>query len=153
LTITWMHGRAGAMWLITMRVFQGVGGAMLFACSGAILTDAFPSNQRGMALGINSVAATSGVFLGLVLGGVLAPVNWRLVFLVSVPIGLFCTIWAYTMLHDISPPRKTTMDWAGNVTFAFGLIAIMVGITYGIQPYHHHTMGWMSPRVMAALGS
>jgi MFS family permease len=135
-----------------MRVFQGVGGAMLFANSAAILTDAFPANQRGMALGINGVAATSGTFLGLVLGGLLAPINWRLIFLVSVPIGLFCTVWAYKMLHDLVPPRKTSIDWAGNITFALGLIAVMVGITYGIEPYGTHTMGWTSPAVISELG-
>ncbi len=153
LTITWLQGPAGAVWLIVMRIFQGVGGAMLFANSAAILTDAFPSNQRGMALGINGVAATSGTFIGLVLGGILAPINWRLIFLVSVPIGLFCTIWAYTKLHDLSPPRKTSIDWAGNITFALGLILVMIGITYGIEPYQGHTMGWTSPAVMAELGA
>ncbi|HXQ19341.1 MAG TPA: MFS transporter [Acidimicrobiales bacterium] len=153
LTITWMSGTDGATWLIVMRVFQGVGGAMVFANSSAIITDAFPSNQRGMALGINGVAATSGTFIGLVLGGLLAPVNWRLIFLVSVPIGLFCTVWAYTMLHDVTPPRRTSVDWAGNLTFALGLISIMVGITYGIEPYRNHSMGWTSPTVMGELGA
>src|SRR6202042_3803612 len=129
----------------------GVGGAMLFANSGAILTDVFPAGQRGMALGINGVAATSGTFIGLVAGGLLAPINWRLIFLVSVPIGLFCTVWAYTMLHDVVPPHKTSIDWAGNVTFAVGLIAVMVGITFGIEPYGHSNMGWMSPVVIGSL--
>ncbi len=152
LTVSWMHGRAGALFLIIGRIFQGVGGAMLFANSAAILTDAFPANQRGMALGINGVAATSGTFIGLVLGGVLAPINWRLIFLVSVPIGLFCTAWAYLMLYDTTPPRKTKIDWAGNITFAAGLIAIMIGITYGIEPYRHHTMGWTNPFVDTVLG-
>ncbi len=151
LSLTWMSGRAGALFLIVGRIFQGVGGAMLFANSSAILTDAFPANQRGMALGINGVAATSGTFLGLVIGGLLAPINWRLIFLVSVPIGLFCTAWAYLMLYDQTPPRKTKIDWAGNITFAAGLIAVMIGITYGIEPYHHHTMGWMNPVVDIAL--
>jgi MFS family permease len=153
LTITWMSGKAGAIWLIVMRIFQGVGGAMVFGNSVAILTDAFPARQRGMALGINGMAFSCGTFIGLVLGGLLAPVNWRLIFLVSVPVGLFCTIWAYTMLHDTSPPRKTTIDWAGNITFALGLIAIMIGITYGIEPYGHDTMGWTSPAVVAELGA
>jgi MFS family permease len=152
LTITWLSGPSGAIYLIVMRIFQGVGGAMLFANSAAIITDAFPSNQRGMALGINGVAATSGTFIGLVLGGILAPIDWRLIFLVSVPIGLFCTVWAYTMLHDLSPPSKTPIDWAGNITFALGLIAVMIGITYGIEPYKNHTMGWTSPAVIAELG-
>ncbi len=151
LTITWLSGRAGATFLIVGRLFQGVGGAMLFANSAAILTDVFPSNQRGMALGINGVAATSGTFIGLVIGGLLAPINWRLIFLVSVPIGLFCTIWAYTMLHDLTPPRRTSIDWTGNLTFAAGLIALMIGITYGIEPYHGHTMGWTNPLVIGTL--
>src|ERR1700753_2917232 len=121
LTVSWLTGAAGAIYLIVMRIFQGVGGAMLFANSAAILTDAFPPNQRGMAMGINGVAATSGTFIGLVAGGLLAPVNWRLIFLVSVPIGLFCTAWAYLMLYDMTPPRKPRIDWAGNITFAAGL--------------------------------
>jgi MFS family permease len=153
LTVTWMSGADGAIWLIVVRVFQGIGGAMVFANSSAILTDAFPSHQRGMALGINGVAATSGTFIGLVLGGLLAPVNWRLIFLVSVPVGLFCTVWAYTKLHDVVPPRKTSIDWAGNLTFAVGLVAVMVGITYGIEPYRNHTMGWTSPAVIGELGT
>ncbi len=148
-----MSGTDGATWLIVMRVFQGVGGAMVFANSSAILTDAFPSNQRGMAMGINSVAATSGTFIGLVLGGLLAPIDWRLIFLVSVPIGLFCTVWAYMMLYDVTPPRKTSIDWAGNLTFALGLISIMIGITYGIEPYRSHAMGWTSPAVVTELSA
>ncbi len=95
LTVTWMSGSAGAIWLIVMRIFQGVGAAFLMANSAAILTDAFPEGQRGMAIGINQVAGISGSFLGLVLGGILAPIQWRLIFLVSVPVGLFGTVWAY----------------------------------------------------------
>jgi MFS family permease len=151
LTITWMSGTAAALWLVIMRVFQGVGAALLIANSAAILTDAFPENERGMALGINQVAGISGSFIGLVLGGLLAPIQWRLIFLVSVPVGLFGTVWAYRMLREV--PRRTTarLDWPGNVTFALGLVGIMVGITYGIQPYGHHTMGWTSPFVLGCL--
>src|SRR5215470_5908331 len=116
LSITWLHGDAGAIWLILMRVGQGVGGAMLFANSAAILTDAFPANQRGLALGVNSIAAIAGSFLGLVLGGVLAPVTWRLVFLVSVPVGLFATVWAYRKLVETSQRRSARIDWWGNLT-------------------------------------
>jgi MFS family permease len=151
LTITWLKGSAGALWIIGMRVGQGFGGAMLFANSSAILTDAFPTNQRGLALGINSVAAIAGSFLGLVVGGILAPIEWRLVFLVSVPFGVFGTVWAYRKLHDLSERRDAHIDVWGNVTFAVGLIAIMCGITYGIQPYGGHTMGWTAPGVLAAL--
>ena len=151
LTVTWMSGTAAALWLVVMRVFQGVGAALLIANSAAIITDAFPDDQRGMALGINQVAGISGSFIGLVLGGVLAPIQWRLIFLVSVPIGLFGTVWAYRKLREI--PRQATahIDWPGNITFALGLIGIMVGITYGIQPYGHSTMGWTSPFVLGCL--
>src|SRR4051794_3977236 len=151
LSVTWMHGASGAMWLIVMRVLQGIGGALLFANSSAILTDAFPTPQRGLALGINSVAAIAGSFLGLLIGGLLAPVNWRLVFLVSVPFGLFGTVWAYLKLQDTGERRRERIDWWGNVTFALGLIAVLAGITYGIQPYGGHTKGWTNPLLVAAI--
>jgi len=151
LTVTWMHGAAGALWLIIWRAVQGVGGAFLFANSTALLTDAFPANQRGTALGLNSIAAIAGSFIGLILGGVLAPVNWHLVFLISAPIGVFGTVWAYFMLHDIGVRKHAKMDWWGNLLFAVGLIAILVGITYGLQPYGGHAMGWTSPFVLAAM--
>ncbi|MGH2875139.1 MAG: MFS transporter, partial [Solirubrobacteraceae bacterium] len=153
LAITWMKGSEGALWLIAMRALQGVGGAMLFANSSAIITDAFPLEQRGLALGINGVAAVAGSSIGLVLGGVLAPVAWRAVFLVSVPVGVFGTVWGFAKLREISHQSKhATIDWWGNLTFAVGLIAVMVGITYGIQPYGGHTMGWTSPQVIAEIG-
>jgi len=151
LTVTWMSGTAAALWLVGMRVFQGVGAAFLIANSSAILTDAFPEGQRGMALGINQVAGISGSFIGLVLGGILGPIQWRLIFLVSVPIGLFATIWAYRNLREVRVRKGGRIDWPGNVTFAVGLIAVMVGITYGIQPYGGHTMGWTSPFVLSCL--
>ena len=151
LTVTWMHGVAGALWLIIWRVVQGIGGAFLFANSTAILTDAFPANQRGTALGLNSIAAIAGSFIGLILGGVLAPINWHLIFLVSAPIGLFGTVWAYFMLHDIGIRKHARMDWWGNLLFGVGLIAILVGITYGLQPYGGHAMGWTSPFVLGAM--
>jgi MFS family permease len=151
LFLTPFSGSAGALWLIAMRVGQGIGGAMLFANSSAIITDAFPENQRGLALGINGVAAIAGTFLGLIIGGVLGPLDWRLVFLVSVPFGLFGTVWAYLKLVDLSERRPARIDWLGNVTFAVGLISLMIGITYGIQPYGHHTMSWTSPKVLAEI--
>ncbi|XVQ89822.1 MFS transporter [Microbispora siamensis] len=152
LSLTWMDGDAGAMWLIGWRIVQGIGGALLFANSTAILTDAFPVRQRGTALGINSIAGIAGSFLGLVIGGVLAPVDWKAIFLVSVPFGVFGTIWAYVKLKDNGVRRRARMDWWGNATFAVGLIALLVGITYGIQPYGTGVMGWGNPWVIAALG-
>ncbi|HEY1733122.1 MAG TPA: MFS transporter, partial [Acidimicrobiales bacterium] len=153
LAVTWMSGSAAGIYLIVMRIFQGVGAAFLIANASAILTDAFPADQRGMAIGINQVAGISGTFIGLVLGGILGPIQWRLIFLVSVPIGLFGTVWAYWKLREV--PRRSTakLDWGGNITFALGLILIMVGVTYGIQPYGGHVMGWTSPFVLACLGS
>jgi EmrB/QacA subfamily drug resistance transporter len=151
LAATWQSGDAAAWWLIGWRVVQGIGGAFLMANSSAILTDAFPGNQRGMALGINGVAAIAGSFLGLVIGGLLGPLNWHLVFLVSVPFGIFGTIWAYLKLKDTSERRPARMDWWGNITFAVGLIAVLVGITYGIQPYGDSVMGWGSPMVLTCI--
>jgi len=153
LTIDWMTGRAGATYLIVFRIFQGIGGAFLLANSAAILTDAFPANQRGMALGINNIVGVSGMFVGLILGGILAPISWRMVFLISVPVGLFGTVWAYMKLRELSTPKRTSVDWPGNVTFALGLILIMVAITYGIRPYGTHPTGWTSPRVIGLLAA
>ncbi len=153
LTIDWMTGRSGALWLIVMRIVQGIGAAFIIANSAAILTDAFPSNQRGLALGINNVAGISGSFIGLILGGILAPISWRLVFLISVPIGALGTAWAYLKLRDSGIRRPARIDWWGNVTFAAGLILVMIGITYGIEPYGRDTMGWTSPAVIAELGA
>jgi MFS family permease len=144
-------GVRGAQWLIGWRLVQALGGSMLTANSVAILTDAFPSRQRGFALGLNQVAALAGMFVGLVAGGLLAAVDWRLVFWVNVPVGVFGTLWAYLRLREISDRQGGRIDWWGNVTFAVGLGAILVGVTYGIQPYGHHAQGWTSPAVDALL--
>ncbi|HEV3294192.1 MAG TPA: MFS transporter [Streptosporangiaceae bacterium] len=146
-----LTGPSGALWLIGFRVIQAFGGAMLMANAPAILTDAFPSNQRGTAMGINQVAGISGMFIGLILGGVLAAVDWRLVFIVSVPIGIIGTIWSYLSLKEIGIRTPAKIDWLGNVTFAIGLIALLTGITYGLQPYGGHSMGWTSPFVLTSM--
>ncbi|HEY1834568.1 MAG TPA: MFS transporter, partial [Solirubrobacteraceae bacterium] len=153
LTVDWLNGREGATFLIVWRIVQGIGAACLLANSAAILTDAFPANQRGMALGINNIVGVSGMFVGLVLGGLLAPIDWRLVFLISVPVGLFGTVWAYMKLEERSTPKRAKVDWWGNLTFALGLVLIMVSVTYGIRPYGSHATGWGSPRVLALLGA
>ena len=151
LSVTWMTGSSAALWLIAMRIGQGVGGALVMGNSSAILTDAFPSQERGLALGVNAVAAIAGSFMGLVLGGLLAPVSWRLVFLVSVPFGVFGTVWAYWKLQERGERRPARIDWWGNATFAIGLILVLVSITYGIQPYGGHSMGWTNPLVLAEM--
>jgi MFS family permease len=151
LSLVFFTGPGAALVLIGMRIVQGIGGALLMANSAAILTDAFPSNQRGMALGINVVAGISGSFIGLVLGGLLSGIDWHLVFLVSVPIGIFGTVWAYLKLKETGVVRRAKIDWLGNVTFAVGLIAVLVGITYGIQPYGSSDMGWTNPTVLVEI--
>src|SRR5581483_2425381 len=136
LWLTWGTGNEGALQLILFRLIQGVGSGFLFSNSAAILTDAFPSNQRGFALGINQIAAILGSVIGLILGGILAYFNWRLVFLVSVPVGIAGTIWAYTMLRETAKASgRQKIDWAGNITFACGATILLLGITYGIEPY------------------
>ena len=144
-------GGHGAMWLIGWRVLQAIGGSMLTANSAAILTDAFPLDRRGFALGVNQVAALAGQFIGLVAGGVLATIDWRLVFWVNVPVGVFGTVWAYRKLHDTGRRGGGRIDWWGNVTFAVGLGAILIAITNGIQPYRRHAMGWTNPAVLGLL--
>ena len=145
-------GPSGALWLIGWRVVQALGGSMLTANSAAILTDSFPTEQRGFALGINQVAAIAGQFIGLVAGGLLAAIDWRAVFWVNVPVGVFGTIWAYRRLRETGERHAARIDWWGNVTFAVGLSAILIGVTYGIQPYGGHTMGWTNPVVLASIG-
>ncbi len=153
LTIDWMTGKAGATYLIVFRIFQGLGGACLLANAGAIIADAFPPNQRGMALGIGNIVGIAGMFIGLVLGGILAPINWRLVFLISVPVGVFGTTWGYLKLREVPYSGDRKIDWPGNITFALGLILVMVAVTYGIRPADGASTGWGSVKVLTLLGS
>jgi MFS family permease len=146
-------GPPGAIWLIGFRLVQAVGGAMLMANAAAILTDAFPARQRGMALGINQIAGIAGQFVGLLLGGLLAAWWWRAVFWVNVPIGVFGTIWSYLSLREIASTRRARIDWAGNITFALGAGLLLAAITHGIQPYGGHSTGWTSPWVVTGLAA
>lgn len=142
------HGGSGALWLVIWRLVQGVGGAMLFANSSAIIADAFPVRQRGLAIGINQVAAVSGSFIGLIAGGLLSIGDWRLVFWVSVPFGIFGTFWGYISLKDNGRRSRARIDWWGNLTFALGLTSLLVAMIYGIQPYNGASMGWFAPKVL-----
>jgi MFS family permease len=151
LALTPGTGSFAALWIIGWRLVQAVGGSMLFANSTAILTDAFPPTHRGMALGVNQIAAIAGSFIGLIVGGVLSEVSWRGVFWVSVPVGVLGTFWSYRSLHETAERRPSSIDWPGNITFAVGLSALLAGITYGIQPYGGHTTGWANPWVIAGL--
>jgi EmrB/QacA subfamily drug resistance transporter len=148
-------GGSAAWWLIAWRVVQALGGSMLTANSAAILTDAFPPERRGFALGVNQVAALAGQFIGLTLGGLLAVWDWRAVFWVNVPVGIYGTLWAYLKLRETSvrPSYRPRMDWWGNITFAVGLSLVLIGVTEALHPYGDHAMGWTNPVVIAELGT
>jgi MFS family permease len=148
-------GGHAALWLIGWRVLQAAGGSMLTANSAAILTDAFPAERRGFALGFNQVAALGGSFIGLVAGGLLAAWDWRAVFWVNVPVGIFGTVWAYRKLREPAGDAKHAgrIDWWGNLTFAGGLSAILVAITMGLQPHGGHPTGWQNPVVLVVLAA
>nr|WP_323747578.1 MFS transporter [Catenulispora rubra] len=152
LSVDPLKGGSGALWLIGFRVVQAVGGSMLTANSAAILTDAFPARQRGMALGVNQITALAGMFLGLLAGGLLAAIDWRAVFWVSVPIGVIGTIWSYRSLREVGTRKPGRIDWVGNVTFTAGAGSLLAAVTYGIQPYGGHSTGWTNPWVLGGLG-
>jgi MFS family permease len=152
LSLVWSQGSAGAIELIVLRMVQAVGGAMVMASGAAILTDAFPADQRGFALGINQIAAMAGSFLGIVVGGILAAINWRWVFIINVPIGLIGTIWGFWQLREIGVRQRARIDWVGNVTFAAGLSMVLIGVTNGLQPYGGSSMGWGNPFVLGMVG-
>ena len=148
LTFVWSRGSAGAIELIAFRMLQAIGGAMLMASGAAIITDAFPANQRGFALGINMIAAMAGSFLGIVIGGVLAAINWRWIFAVNVPIGALGTVWGFWQLREVGLRHRGRIDWIGNLTFAAGLAMVLIGVTTGLQPYGGSSMGWSNPEVL-----
>jgi MFS family permease len=152
LSLVWSQGSAGAIELIVLRMVQAVGGAMVMASGAAILTDAFPADQRGLALGINQISGMAGSFLGIVVGGILAAINWRWVFIINVPIGLIGTVWGFWQLREIGVRQRARIDWIGNITFAAGLSIVLVGVTNGLQPYGGSSMGWGNPFVLGMVG-
>ncbi|MGD0250250.1 MAG: MFS transporter, partial [Thermoplasmata archaeon] len=157
------QGAMGAWALVFFRLIQAVGASFLFANSAALLTDAFPPGERGKAMGVNQIAFIGGSLIGLIAGGIIAGIpdipigpwvlpTWRLIFLVSVPVGVFGTVWAYAKLKEISiRSANQKLDIPGNVTFGAGLTLLLVGTTYGLLPYGSSTTGWGSPWVVAAL--
>jgi EmrB/QacA subfamily drug resistance transporter len=151
LSLVWSRGAAGAMEIIAFRMVQAAGASMMMANSAAIITDVFPADQRGMALGVNGVSMLAGSFIGLIAGGLLAAVDWRLVFLINVPVGILGIVWAFLQLHEVGERHRARIDWLGNLTFAAGLVVLLTGITYGIKPYGASNMGWSSPFVISAI--
>jgi MFS family permease len=145
-------GTNAVIMLIIFRLIQGLGGGFLFANSTAIITDAFPQNQRGTAMGINQIAGIVGSLIGLIIGGVLSAIDWHLIFLISVPVGIIGTIWSYLALHEIATIRKKQkIDILGNILFALALTAILLSMTYGLLPYGASSTGWSSPYVIGGL--
>jgi len=151
LSLVWSTGATGALELIVLRMVQALGGAMLMANTAALLTDAFPEEQRGLALGLNQVVGLAGTFVGLIAGGLLARADWRLVFVINVPVGVFGTVWSYWKLRELGQRTVARIDWRGNVAFAAGLTLALIGVTYGIRPYGGNTMGWQNPFVLTTL--
>jgi len=151
LSLVWSTGGAGAIEIIAFRMVQAAGGAMMMANSAAIITDAFPADQRGMALGVNGVSLLAGSFIGLIAGGLLAAVDWRLVFLINIPVGIVGIVWSFWKLREMGERHRARIDWAGNLTFAAGLAVLLTGITYGIKPYGASNMGWSNPFVIAMI--
>jgi EmrB/QacA subfamily drug resistance transporter len=117
--------------LTAFRLIQAVGAGFLFSNSAAIITDAFPEQERGMALGINQVSIVAGSVLGLVLGGLLTTVaGWRSIFWVNIPIGVFATTWSHYKLRELAVIKKgQKLDLLGNFSFAGGLALVLTGIT------------------------
>ena len=151
LSLVWSTGGAGAIEIIVFRMIQSAGGAMMMANSAAIITDAFPHDQRGMALGVNGVSLLAGSFIGLIAGGLLAAVDWRLVFLINIPVGVIGIVWSFWKLREMGERHRARIDWAGNLTFAAGLALVLTGITYGIKPYGASNMGWANPFVIGMI--
>jgi EmrB/QacA subfamily drug resistance transporter len=116
--------------LVVFRIVQAIGAAFIFSNSIAILTDSFPSNERGKALGINQIAIVLGSVLGLVLGGFLTSyLGWRSIFWINIPIGIIAVFLSSTYLKELGSIRKEKIDWLGNITFAGGLFLVLAGIT------------------------
>jgi EmrB/QacA subfamily drug resistance transporter len=123
---------SGGTDLILWRVLQGVGGALLFANASALVTDAFPREQLGVAMGTNVMVGGVGLVLGPVLGGALVEISWHWVFWFNVPLGLLGTAWAASILRELVRPERTTgFDWWGTVTFVLGLTGLTLGISRG----------------------
>ncbi|WP_220211445.1 MFS transporter [Reticulibacter mediterranei] len=151
LWLTPSTGNTGALELILFRFIQGIGSSFLLANTMPIINGALPVNERGLALGIPPITTLLGVIIGLILGGILAYVDWRLVFFVSVPLGIVGTIWAYIMLREVvTNGGNHTMDRADTIPLIGGATLLLLGITSGIEPYNG-SVGWDNPLAIGAV--
>jgi EmrB/QacA subfamily drug resistance transporter len=134
--------------LIASRLVQGSGAALLVVNSFAIITEAFPRDERGRALGINAITFGAGGVLGPLLGGfILGAASWRWIFFINVPIGVVGATWAYLALKEQGVrTQRERFDILGAITFSVGLLAILSALTLGIQA------GWNSPSILALFG-
>lgn len=151
LYLTPNSGDLGALEIIIFRIIQAIGGSFILANSFAIIADNFEESERAFAISLNSVASVSGVSIGIVIGGILSVIYWRDVFLISVPLGAFGTVWSYAKLKESSPRRDHKIDIVGNLLMASGMIVILLGVTYGITPYGASIMGWGNPLVLLSI--
>ncbi len=143
-------GNFGALLLISFRMIQAVGGGLLMVNSTALLTDAFPPNERGKALGLNQISFVVGSFLGLILGGFLAGYDWHLIFVVNVPFAVAGALWSILKLKRVKGTGNIKFDLLGNVFLASGLLVFSLGLTYALMPYGNSQLGWGNPWVIAS---
>ncbi|MEL9991580.1 MAG: MFS transporter [Thermoproteus sp.] len=148
------NGNAAVAQMIAYRILQGVGGSFMFSNSAAIIADVFPPRERGFAQGLVGISFSAGSLTGLLVGGLLAVVDWRLVFLVNVPFGVLNALWSYRVVYNISPGvGKVFVDWAGTITLAAGLLLLLLGLAFSMIPYGNSMMGWSNPLVWAMLSA
>ncbi|HEY1518268.1 MAG TPA: MFS transporter [Solirubrobacteraceae bacterium] len=134
--------------LILWRILQGIAGSFLFANSAAIVTDAFPREQLGMAMGTNTMVAAIGLVIGPVLGGALVLISWHWVFWFNVPFALGGSLWAWMILHEVSGRSEDrSFDALGTITFLIGLTGLVYGISKG------GLSGWDSTGVIVSLAA
>jgi MFS family permease len=145
------YGDSAVLEMIILRLFQGVGGGLLMVNSAAILTDYFPKNELGKALGLNQVSGLVGGVAGLIIGGVLSVINWRYIFLLDFVVGIIGTLWSFKSLRDVQKPIKQPLDIIGNVLFALGITLLLISVTYGLLPYGNQQLGWGNPFVITGL--
>src|SRR5512146_2401328 len=134
--------------LILFRLVQGSGAAMMVVNSVALITEVFPPNERGRALGLNAITFSIGGVAGPILGGlILTLADWRWIFFINVPVGLFGAIWGYRVLREMSVRKEgERFDVVGALSFSLGLTALLIALTLGIQ------LDFSSPPILALFG-
>ncbi len=147
------YGAVAGIQMVTYRFLQGLGGAMMFGNSAALITDVYPPERRGVAQGIVGISFSAGSILGLVIGGLLATINWRWVFLYNVPIGIISIVWAYRSVYGLPAGfAKAKIDWIGASLLTVSLVLLLMGLMLSMTPYGNSSLGWGNPMVWILLG-